>query len=152
MSEEWPSGSSERPEAQPPGYLIGRPPGSKPQGPKPFWRRTPFLMAAPPLALVMIITIVAACGGTATHSSAAAGSPSASAGSPSAAAGSPSAAPSPLDATTQREVCADVEAQVIADGSASGQAEESLYKISYAQVVATVAAQCPGMSKFLTPF
>jgi hypothetical protein len=87
MSEEQPPGDPERPEAQPPGYPIGQPPGSNPQGHKPFWRRTPFLMAAPPLTLVMIVTIVAACGGT--HS--ASGSPSASAGSPSAAAGSPSA-------------------------------------------------------------
>ena len=50
MSEEQPPGSPERPE--------GQPPGSNPQGPKPFWRRTPFLMAAPPLTLIAIITIV----------------------------------------------------------------------------------------------
>jgi hypothetical protein len=91
MSEECPSGSSERPEAQPSVYPIGQPPGSNPQGPKPFWRRPPFLMAAPPLTLVVIVAIVG-CVSASTSSPASAGSPSASAGgSPSALAASPSA-------------------------------------------------------------
>lgn len=89
MSEEPPPGSSERLEAQ----LSG----NNAQRPKPFWRRTPFLMAAPPLTLVMIVAIVGCVSASSTNSpassrpaAAAAGSPSANAaGSPSDAAGSP---------------------------------------------------------------
>jgi hypothetical protein len=94
MSEEQPPGGPERPEAQPPGYPIGEPPGSNPQGPKPLWRRTPFLMAAPPLTLVMIITIVGCVSASTSTPASSSGSPSAAAGSPSAAAGSPSASAS----------------------------------------------------------
>lgn len=104
MSEEQPPGDPERPEAQPP--------RSSSQGPKPFWRRTPFLMAAPPLTLVMIITIVG-CVSASTSSpasspraAAAAGSPSSAAGSPSAnAAGSPSASGSPAAPDPAVAVC-----------------------------------------------
>jgi hypothetical protein len=58
MGEEQPPGGAETPEGQPPGGPAGQPPGSNPQGPKPFWRRTPFLMAAPPLTFIAIVTIV----------------------------------------------------------------------------------------------
>ena len=91
MSEEQPPGGPENPQGQPPGDSPGQAPWSNPQGKKPFWRRTAFLMAAPPLTLVTIITIVGC-----VSSSSTAGFPSDAAGSPSAAAGSPSAAaPSP---------------------------------------------------------
>jgi hypothetical protein len=98
MSEEPPLDGPENPQGQPPGDSPGQAPWSNPQGKKPFWRRTAFLMAAPPLTLATIITIVGcvSSSSTAGFPSAAAGSPSAAAGSPSAAAGSPSAAaPSP---------------------------------------------------------
>jgi hypothetical protein len=99
MSEEQPPGDPKRPEAQPP--------GSSSQGPKPFWRRTPFLMAAPPLTLVMIITIVgfvSACTSSPASSftpvtqsfGSAGGSPSASAG------GSPSGSASPTPTMTRQ--------------------------------------------------
>jgi hypothetical protein len=95
MSEEPPLDGPENPQGQPPGDSPGQAPWSNPRGKKPFWRRTAFLMAAPPLALVMIIVIVG-CVSSSTSSPAsspsAAGSPSAAAGSPSGnAAGSPSA-------------------------------------------------------------
>jgi hypothetical protein len=92
MSEKQLPGSPERPE--------GQPTGSNSQGPKPFWRRTPFLMAAPPLALVMIITVVGCVSSSSTSSPTASSSASAQAsqasGSPSASAsGSPSPSYSP---------------------------------------------------------
>ena len=103
------------------------------------------------IALILLALTLAACGGNASTSSSTTGSPSAAAGSPSAAAGSPSAAPSPLDATTQREICTDLEAVVITGGTASAQPEEALYHITYAQVQAAVQAQCPTVSNKLTP-
>jgi hypothetical protein len=101
MNEEPPPGSSERP-----------------AGPKPFWRRTPFLMAAPPLILVMVITI-ASCVATSSTSHPAGSSslteasspsqgasPSASGGaSPSASAGgSPSASAGGSPSPSARQV------------------------------------------------
>jgi hypothetical protein len=105
MSKGQPPGSPERPEGRPPPGPAGQP-GSNREGSKRFWRRTPFLMAAPPLAFVVIITVVGcvtnSTGNTAASSSASAqtsasGSPSASAsGSPSPPAPSPTtAAPAP---------------------------------------------------------
>jgi hypothetical protein len=78
MSEEQPPGSPERPVGRPPRGPAGQPPGSDPEGPKPFWRRTPFLMAAPPLTLVIIITVVGCVhSGSSTSNPAAAPSSSA---------------------------------------------------------------------------
>jgi hypothetical protein len=152
MTDEPPPAGRGSSQGQPPGGPPGQPTGSNTRGPKPFWRRTPFLMAAPPLILVMIITIVAACGGSSPATSGSpAGSPSVAAGSPSAAAGSPSAAPSPLPSSEAASICANVGAEVIAYGSASAQAEESLYKITYAQVQQAVQDQCPKLSQDLTP-
>ena len=58
MSEEQRLGSPDTPEGRPPRGPVEQPPGSKTEGPKPFWRRVPFLMAAPPLAFIMIVTAV----------------------------------------------------------------------------------------------
>ena len=80
MSEEQPSSNREGPARQPT--------GSNPGGPKPFWRRTPFLMVVPPLALVMIITVVGCVSSSSTSSPTASSSASAQASQPS---GSPSA-------------------------------------------------------------
>src|ERR1035437_5954737 len=83
MSEEQPSSNREGPARQPT--------GSNPDGPKPFWRRTPFLMAVPPLALVMIITVVGCVSSSSTSSPTASSSASAqvsqASGAPSASAG-----------------------------------------------------------------
>ncbi len=109
MSEEQPPGNPERPEAQPPGGPAGQPPGGNPQGPKPFWRRTPFLVVAPPLTLVVIIILIAVLSSNntsnpAASSSSAGASPAFGLSSPSGSASpsasgsgspSPSAAPSP---------------------------------------------------------
>ena len=77
----------------------GQPPGNDPEGPKGFWRRTPFLMAAPPLAFVIIIAVVGCVTSSSTGSTAASFSASFSAsasGSPSASgSGSSSGSPSP---------------------------------------------------------
>jgi hypothetical protein len=103
----------------------------------------------PALAVILTMLAIAACGGSASTSTA--GSPSAAAGSPSASAGSPSAAPSPPPSSEAASICANVGAEVIAYGSASAQAEESLYKITYAQVQQAVQDQCPKLSQDLTP-
>jgi hypothetical protein len=58
MSEEQPPGSPENPDGSPPGGPAGQPPEGNPQGPKPFWRRTPFLVVVPPLVFVVVIVIV----------------------------------------------------------------------------------------------
>src|SRR5438874_4783750 len=48
MSEEQPPGSPENPDGPPPEGPAAQPRESNPQGPKPFWRRTPFLVVTPP--------------------------------------------------------------------------------------------------------
>ena len=91
MSEEQPPRSPETPEGRPRRGPGGQPPRRNPEGPKPFWRRTPFLMASPPLALVTIITIVGCVSSSSTGSPTASFSASAQA---SQASGSPSASAS----------------------------------------------------------
>jgi hypothetical protein len=91
MSEEQSSGSPERPEGRPPRSPAGQPSGGNPEGPKPIWRRTPFLMATPPLTLVMIIAVVGCVSSSSTSSPAASASASAQASQVS---GSPSPSPS----------------------------------------------------------
>jgi hypothetical protein len=132
MSEEQPPGSSEKPEGQPP-------PGSNSQGPKPFWRRTPFLMVVPPLIFVSIITIVGCVttSSTAGSSSAGASSPSLS-GSPIASGGgspSASAGGSPSPSALQVDLVTAVKqglvlVQATGDGIQSMQLSLSL-KVSY---------------------
>jgi hypothetical protein len=97
MSGEPPPSSPERSKGTLSRGPAGQPPGSDADGPKPFWRRTPFLMAAPPLALVTIITIVGCVSSSSTSNPTASFSASAQAsGSPSASAsGSPSPSYSP---------------------------------------------------------
>lgn len=110
MSERQRTGSPDSSEGRPPRGPAGQPPRSNPEGPKPFWRRTPFLMAAPPLALVMIITVVGCVSSStssptasfsaSTQASQASGSPSASAsGSPSPSSSPSSNSPQPLPPT-----------------------------------------------------
>jgi hypothetical protein len=111
MSEEQPPGIPERPEGRPPRGPAGKPPGSHPEKPKAFWRGTAFLMAAPPLALVMIITVVGCVTSSSTSSptasfsvsaqaSQASGSPSASASGSSSPSSSPSSSSPPLPPPT----------------------------------------------------
>jgi hypothetical protein len=109
MSEEPPPGSPEDPQGEPPTVPTGQHPSSNPQGPKPFWRRPPFLMVVPPLIFVTIIVIAVlatshpsspvASSSPSAEASQAIGQPSSSlSGSPSASAsvsGSPSASPAP---------------------------------------------------------
>lgn len=57
-----------------PDISLGQPAGNNAQGPKPFWRRTPFLMAAPPLTFIAIM-IIAGCVSTSSTSSQVASSP-----------------------------------------------------------------------------
>jgi hypothetical protein len=90
MSEEQPSGGPERPEGRLPRGPVGQSSGSNPEGPKPFWRRTPFLVSAPPLALIMIIAVVGCVSSSSTSSPTASFSASAQAS----ASGSPSPSPS----------------------------------------------------------
>ena len=101
MSAEQPPGGPGSPEGRPPRGPAGQPPGNNVEGPKPFWRRTPFLMAAPPLALAIIITVVGCVSSSSTSSPTTSSSASAQAsqasGSPSASgSGSASGSPSPL--------------------------------------------------------
>jgi hypothetical protein len=56
-----------------------------------------------------------------------------------------------LPSSEEGAICANVGAEVIAYGSASAQAEESLYHITYAQVQQAVQDQCPKLSADLTP-
>jgi hypothetical protein len=100
------------------------------------------------LIILAALAAVSACGGStsSTTTTPAAGSPSAAAGSPSADLG---AAPSPLPSDEAGAICAGIGAEIIAgDGAASGVvAEENLYHVSQAQVIAAVAASCPDLSK-----
>lgn len=110
MSEEQRTGSPDSSDGRPPRGPAGQPPSSNPEGPKPFWRRIPFLMAAPPLALVLVITVVGCVSGStsspttsffsASAQASQAGSPSASASGSSGPSPSPSSNnPQPLPST-----------------------------------------------------
>jgi hypothetical protein len=95
MTDEPPLGSPEISQGQPPGGPAGPPPGSHLEGSKPFWRRTPFLMASPPLTFVMIFTVVGCVTSSSTGSPTASSSFSFSAQASASGAGSPSAGGSP---------------------------------------------------------
>src|SRR5579863_1351858 len=83
------------PEAPLPGR-AGQTPGRRSQGQKPFWRRTPVLMAAPPLTFLAIV-VTAGCVSSSASNPAAAQPSGAPSGTPS---GIPSGTPSGIPSGT----------------------------------------------------